>query len=159
MWTVQYYLGRYFRPLRVWRHELKPWCEIEKCHFSLYVICLFPELMKPLFVCWTMIIEPFLIETLWILRGGCTHRSRNVFAPLTEVSSSLYFGQSAIGRKKPHLQQRQPTMPLVLFSFILIRSVPVAVAGWGSLAAGKTSWNISGHAFFFVLPSVFRAEV
>lgn len=46
-------------------------------------------------------LEPFLIETLWILRGGWTHCSRNVFAPvsLTEVSSSLLEteGQSAIG--------------------------------------------------------------
>lgn len=154
--------------------ESKRGCKIEKNKttkkkkpfFSLYVIWSVyaissktskPELMKPLFVCWTMM-SPSLLKHCGSCREAGHTVAENVFVlvSLAEVSSSLFLdkqeGQSAIGYKTPHLHQHQPTMLLVLNVFVhfgvLIWSVPFHML-WldgGEVSRGETSWNISGHA-------------
>lgn len=112
-------------------------------------------------------LEPFFIETLWILWRGWTHCSRNVVAPvsLTEVSSSLLENGSTICNRIRHATSSATPADdgagkcFRLFPVLTQFTSRSYCCGWmGNCAAEKNQLKYFRWSLY-VLPSVFRAEV
>lgn len=158
--------------------ESKRWRENEKCHFSHYTVCY----LKCPYYFWLrrrtradeatvcMLnndLEPFLIETLWILRGGWAHCSRNVFAPVSSLLGTE--GQPAIGlQDATSSATTSQRWCWYMFSFVpssrrgLVPSHMLWLdtgGGWRGGVCGGNNQPKYFRSCLFVLPSVFRAEV